>query len=108
MANLYDPPAKRTLPLSKGQDVNVTFEYVDSAGLPTPFTGLSASMVIDHTAPISVPATVSGSNLTVRIESTVLDPVVDGTTWRLVLSWAGSPTFEQVAVNGAVKRYDGA
>lgn len=43
-----------------------------------------------------------------KLESETTDLIKSGRLWRLVLSFSSTPTYEQVVVNGKVRRYDGA
>jgi hypothetical protein len=110
MANLVSPPAVFTLPLSKGSDLVVDFQQVDPAN-PTAFIdyadGTTVALVIDATPQITAAATISGHDALVRVESEVTDLVPNMTLWRLIVTIAGSPATEIVAVNGTVARFDG-
>lgn len=62
---------------------------------------------IDRNSPTRVSGTVSGSLATIRIESTVLDQVRNGTTWRVVMSQPGTPRYETRVMVGTFERNDG-
>lgn len=62
---------------------------------------------IDRNSPTRVSGTVSGSLATIRMESTVLDQVRNGTTWRVIWSQAGTPRYETAVMVGTFERNDG-
>lgn len=62
---------------------------------------------IDKTAPTRVETTVSGASAVVRIESTIADLTKTGTTWRAIVSQAGTPTLETPILVGTFERDDG-
>lgn len=54
-----------------------------------------------------VTGTVDGSLASIRIESSVLDDVKNGTTWRVIMSQPGTPRFETPVMVGIFERNDG-
>jgi hypothetical protein len=62
---------------------------------------------IDRSSPTKVSGSVDGSVATIRIESSVLDTVKTGTTWRVIISQPGTPTFETAVMVGTFERNDG-
>lgn len=109
MTNLFDPPPKYDLPLSKGGDLSVDFRN-NPSGDEVTFVdygfGVTVTLIID-TAPVTeAPATVSTSHAAVKIESAVTDLIKATTPWRLIVSSPTSPTTETVAAYGRVKRFD--
>jgi hypothetical protein len=61
----------------------------------------------DRLTPTQVNATVDGPVATIRLESTLLDAVRDGTAWRVIMSQSGSPSLESAVMVGTFKRNDG-
>lgn len=106
---LFPPPPKYVLPLSKGGDLSVDFRNCPS-GDGTTFVaydaGVTVTLMIDTTSPITAAATMSTYHATVKIESTVTDTIPNATVWRLIVSTPTSPTTETVAAYGNVKRFD--
>lgn len=72
-------------------------------------TNVSVFMRVDvsRSAPTTVAGTVNGSLATVRLESSLLDTVRNGTPWRLIVSQAGSPSLETAVMVGVFERNDG-
>lgn len=107
--DLFDPPPKYVLPLSKGGDLSVDFRN-NPSGNGTTFVdydaGVTVTLVIDTTSPITASATMSTYHANVKIESTVADTIPATTVWRLIVGWPTSPTTETVAAYGRVKRFD--
>lgn len=62
---------------------------------------------IDRNAPTRITGTVDGSLAVIRMESTVLDTVKNGTTWRVIMSQPGVPRFETAVMVGVFERNDG-
>lgn len=62
---------------------------------------------IDRNTPTRVTGTVSGSLATIRMESTILDSVKKGTTWRVIMSQPGTPRLETPIMVGVFERNDG-
>lgn len=114
MGNVYDPPPTADLPLSLGRDVILTFRNKVPGSDPASYVdypaGVSVTLVIGKGASeISGAATISGSDATCRIESTLADGVRTGTLWRVVVSKTdGAFVDDEVPLNGKVVRSDGA
>jgi hypothetical protein len=62
---------------------------------------------VDRTAPTHVAGTVDGSVATIRMESSLLDTVRSGTTWRVIMSQPGVPRLETAVLVGTFERNDG-
>lgn len=62
---------------------------------------------IDRSSPTRVTATVDGSLATLRMESSILDTVKTGTTWRVIMSQPGVPRYESAVMVGTFERNDG-
>lgn len=62
---------------------------------------------IDRNSPTRVSGEVSGSLASIRMESTVLDQVRNGTTWRVIMSQPGVPRYETPVMVGVFERNDG-
>lgn len=105
--NLFDPPPKYVLPLSKGGDLAVQFlndpdgdgNYVDYAD------GVTVTMRIDSDPQVVAVATITGHTATVKVESTVTDAIDGDVAWRLILSTPTTPSTEVVAAYGKTKRF---
>jgi hypothetical protein len=109
--NLFDPPPKYFLPLSKGGDLSVDFRNNpsnDDATFVDYDSGVTVTLVIDTDPVISAPATITTYHAYVKVESTVADAIAANVSWRLIVSTPTSPTTETVAANGKTKRFDGA
>jgi hypothetical protein len=106
---LFSPPPKYVLPLSKGGDLAVEFlnDPNDDGNYVNYGAGVTVTLVIDDTPPVTAVATITGYSAAVKVESTVTDLIVTGKPWRLVLSNPTTPTTEIVAANGKTKRFDG-
>lgn len=114
MANLYDPPPIRDLPLTRGRDLVVDFQQqipVDDVLTYTPYgDGVTVSLIIDTDHdPVVAEAVIDGYHAIVRIESTVADIIPKGKLWRCRISTpaSGEQTDDIVPVNGRTVRYDG-
>lgn len=62
---------------------------------------------IDRTSPTRVSGVVDGSLASIRMESSVLDEVRNGTTWRVIMSQPGTPRYETAVMVGTFERNDG-
>lgn len=62
---------------------------------------------VNRTSPTRVSGVVSGSLATIRMESSLLDDVKTGTTWRVIMSQAGTPRYESAVMVGTFERNDG-
>lgn len=62
---------------------------------------------IDKNAPERVSGVVDGSLATIRMESSTLDNVKNGTTWRVIMSQPGVPRYESAVMVGVFERNDG-
>ena len=62
---------------------------------------------VDKTAPTHVAGTVDGAWATIRMESSLLDTVRNGTTWRVIMSQPGVPRLETAVMVGTFERNDG-
>lgn len=99
----------RVLPVTKGTD------RVFSIRRRSPVDGspmnwgaqVFVDIDISKTSPTRVQASVAADIATVRLESTVCDQVKTGTTWRAVMSVAGTPTLETPLLVGTFERNDG-
>lgn len=107
LTNLFNPPSKFALPLVKGDDLSVVFNYEDpdNAGslLDWP-AGIEVWLFIDSATPIAAQAVITGHAAAVTVESELTDAVKRGALWRLVVKQG---TLDTVACNGTVIRSDG-
>ena len=109
MTNLFEPPPKYTLPLSRGGDLSVDFRNNPSGDGITFIAydlGVTVTLIIDTVTPISAVAVINSYHATVKIESGVADTIDSGIGWRLILSSPTSPTTETIAAYGKTKRFD--
>ena len=106
--NLFDPPPKYVLPLSRGGDLAVDFlndpnqdgDYQDYED------GVTVTLYVDTDTPLEAAADIDGHHAVVKVESTVADGIPANTTWRLILSTPTTPTTEVVVAYGKTKRFD--
>lgn len=96
------------LPVSKGGDIVIDFlQKID--GVYTEYAaGVIVKLEIDIPETVSATASISTYHAVCKIESTVSDTIPNGSFWRCVVSYPTFPTTEVVAMNGRVKRFDGA
>lgn len=108
MTNLFDPPPKYVLPLSKGSDLVVEF-LNDPAGDGT-YTdfdaGVTVALIIESDPVVNAEATIAGHTAAVRVESTVTDLIPAGKPWRVIVTTPTTPSTEKVAANGKTRRFD--
>ena len=62
---------------------------------------------VNKQTPTRVSGVVTGSLATIRIESSLLDLVRNGTTWRVVMSQDSTPRYESPVMVGTFERNDG-
>lgn len=108
--NLFTPPPKYNLPLSKGSDLSVDFRNNPSDDQVTFVdydAGVTVTLVIDTPTPILASATIDGHHAYVKVESAVVDAITVMVAWRVIVSTPTSPTTETVGANGKTKRFDG-
>lgn len=120
MANLFDPPDSVTLPLIKGEDVDVEITYtvllVDAGGLPvldpsgqrqyvvTDFpAGATVQLIIEPN--ITGDALITGSTARMQIDNTLVNGVRNGTLWRIVMTEVND--VDKVILHGKTRRFDG-
>lgn len=100
----------RVIVVTKGCDRTLSIRRRDPA-LPHDPVDWDADVYIlvdiDRTSPTRVTGTVSGSLATIRMESSLLDLVRNGTTWRVVMSQDGVPRYESAVMVGTFERNDG-
>lgn len=98
----------RVIPVTKGTDRLFTVRRRNAQGQPQAWNcNIFIDIDVDRTTPTRIAATVAVDLATVRIESTVADLCKSGTTWRVVMSQAGSPTIETALLIGTFERNDG-
>lgn len=111
MANLFDPPPKYVLPLSKYGDLSVEFRN-NPSGDGTTFVNYdedaTLTLYIDTTPQTTAEASIVDSTATVKIESGETDDIASGTAWRLIYAVGGDDpaSTETVVAYGKIKRYD--
>lgn len=121
MANLFDPPSKLTLPLVKGQDVDIEITYkvllVDGGGEPildgngkrqfvvTDFpAGATVSILVEPA--VTAAGDIDGAKARLRLDHTLVDKTRDQTLWRVTMT--ESDGLDTVLLHGTTRRYDGA
>lgn len=62
---------------------------------------------IDRNNSTRISGVVDGSLATIRMESTILDLVKPGVTWRVIMSQPGVPRYESAIMVGVFERNDG-
>ena len=62
---------------------------------------------VDRSTSTRVSGVVSGSLATIRVESSILDTVKTGATWRVIMSQPGTPRLETAVMVGVFERNDG-
>lgn len=98
----------RVIPVTRGTDRLFTVRRRTAQGQPQDWNcSVFIDIDIDKVAPTRIAATVAADLASVRIESTVADQCKSGTTWRVVMSQAGSPTVETALLIGTFERNDG-
>ena len=110
MADYVTPKLpNRVIPITKGCDSKLTIRRRDPSTSDPVDWGADVYMLIDidKFAPTKVLATVSNSLATVVVESSVTNQCKNGTTWRVVMSSAGSPSYERPLMVGTFERNDG-
>jgi hypothetical protein len=99
----------RVIVVTKDCDRVITVRRRDPVtGVPVNWDAtVSIKIDIQRNSPTSISGSVVGSVATIRIESTVLDEVKTGTTWRVIMSQAGTPRLETAVLVGTFERNDG-
>lgn len=99
----YGISPRRTILITRGADRVITVRRRNANWDAT----VAMYVDTDTNYPTQIPATINGDAATIRLESTLLDTIRDGTTWRVIMSQAGSPTLETAVMVGTFKRADG-
>lgn len=103
-----DVSANRVIVITRDTDRVITVRRRDSSGVVIDWNAQVYMRIDrDRLTPTQVNATVDGSVATIRLESTLLDTVRDGTAWRVIMSQSGSPSLESAVMVGTFKRNDG-
>lgn len=120
MANLFSPPESVTLPLVKGEDVDIEITYtvllvdeedepiLDSDGeeqyVETDFPdGAVVNLLIEPD--IEGAGSITDSKAHMSIDHLEVDAVKDRTLWRVVMTTAEG--LDRVLLHGKTKRFDG-
>jgi hypothetical protein len=89
-------------------DRTISIRRRDELGVETNWDASVYILIdIDRTTPTRIDGVVAGSLASIRMESTVLNSVRNGTTWRVVMSQASTPTYETAVMVGSFERNDG-
>lgn len=98
----------RVIAITKGADLVFSVRRRDALGAQVDWDADVYTQVdVSRTSPTRVNATVSGSLATIRLESTLLDTIKNGTTWRVIMSQDGVPRLETAVMVGVFERNDG-
>lgn len=101
-----DKLSSTVIRVTKGCDRKFSLTRKDGSGGPVAWNA-TVTLKIDTSPVTSINATVASNVADVRIESTVCDQVVDGTSWQLLMSESGSPPLETPLMVGHFQRQDG-
>jgi hypothetical protein len=98
----------RVIPLTKDCDAKITIRRGTTL-VPEDWGSVSVYMLIDidKANPTKIDATIVDSLATVVIEAATANTCKTGTTWRVVLSTPGTPSFERPLLLGTFERNDG-
>lgn len=109
MASYVTPKLpNRVIPLTKDCDRSVALRRKDDLGDPVAWGADVYILIdIDRANPTKVDASVVGAVATIKIEAATANLCRSGTTWRVVMSQAGSPTNEVPLMVGTFERNDG-
>lgn len=99
----------RVIVVTRGCDRVITVRRRDpNTGDPVNWgASVFINVDVDRTSPTQISGVVNGSVATIRLESSLLDTVKNGTTWRVVMSQAGTPSLETAVMVGTFERNDG-
>lgn len=101
----------RIIPVTKECDRIITIRRRDPDTAAPVDWGVDVEVYIkidiDRANPTRVTGVVDASVATIRIESSVLDSVKNGTTWRVIMSQPGVPRLETAVMIGVFERNDG-
>ena len=119
---LFPPPPVFALPLSKGADLHVTFEYeamvVDENGDPVLTAGqpqyvradypagATVTLTIDTEPPVVGTGAITGPDALVHVDHTVTDAIARPVLWRSIMTLADGTDIP--LCNGKTMRADGA
>lgn len=112
MADYINPKIpSRVIVVTKDCDRTLTVRRRDKVtGEPVDWDA-GAEVFIDvdvsRASKVRVNAGVDGSLATMRMESTLLNSVKNGATWRVILSQPGDPRYETPIMVGVFERNDG-
>ena len=106
---IYSRLPNRVIAVTRGSDRVFSVRRVD------PVSGDSVDwdaevfclVDVDRSDPTRVDGVVVGDVATIKLESELLDQVRNGTTWRVLMSQAGSPSVETAVLVGSFERNDG-
>lgn len=98
----------RVIVVTRDCDRTVSIRRRDEDNDPIPWNSQVYILVdVNRASPTRVSGVVDGSLATIRMESSLLDQVRNGTTWRIVMSQDGSPRYETALMVGTFERNDG-
>lgn len=105
---VIDPLPNKVIPLTMDTDARVTIRRKDSEGEPLDWAS-DVYMLVDVPGADTerIDAAIDGSLATMTIEAEVGNLCRKNTTWRVVRSVAGSPSFERPLLVGTFVRNDG-
>ena len=101
----------RVIAVTKDCDLTISLRRRDPQTHAAVDWGVGVGVVIDididRVEPTRVSGVVTGSLSAIRMESAVLNQVKTGTTWRVIMSQPGTPTYETAVMVGTFERNDG-
>jgi hypothetical protein len=100
-----EPPAAKTISLTKGTDKVFTLRRKDIDGTTPLDWDADVYMVIDTAEPQTFDAVITDDVAVIRLESDVCDELY-AEKWRVIMSQAGSPSLETALVRGTFERND--
>lgn len=98
----------KIIPVTRDCDRAITLRRKDEAGDPVDWDGQVSILIEQRGYPIQIDAVLDGPLATIRIEAQIANLTKTGTTWRIVWSQDGSPSFETPLMVGTFERNDGA
>ena len=110
MADYVTPKLpNRVIPVTKDCDAKITLRRRDPVTHDPLDWGADVYILVDvdKSSPTKVNAVVVDSLATLVVESSVTNLIKAGTTWRVVMSSPGSPSFERPLMVGVFERNDG-
>ena len=120
MTLLFTTPTIYTLPLIKGEDLVIDWEWTPD-GVAAPYdVDVTVRLVIDSGPVVVVvddvdtimnvvtaEAVIIDTLARTRVESDICDQIAKDKTWRVIVTFPTDPLTDRVAANGLTARFDG-